>query len=363
MNSECGVTNEMVIENMEQTNGEIPLKADKEVGIFRSWRLRSTETSKSPQKTPLLQWSGHKRVGVSRLKNSLARSLKHQKPRFQRFTELPTEIRLLIWQYTLVPRVHELHPCAKLYNDRMTFRSNSSQTPAIFHVCRESRELALRNYSLMSYEPRTPGFSGKGILRFYFCPELDTLFLNSLMGLFIMFMLLEDEDDYVGVGVMKGWQKIAFDAGRVQLISLFAGIAGQEPKPRLKAVFPSLKDFTIAFDYTTKGKIRFRTSVWPGENGTTLEELVTPHLYESDDEITRSFDPNERACVRKLNRVLVSMRHYLEYDFKNEDKNCVPTITLASVKRKAFVRGDIRYAVRKTCSFFGMRPRGPFRML
>ncbi len=40
-------------------------------------------------------------------------------------------------------------------------------------------------------------------------------------------VLLEDEDDYVGVGVMKGWQRVAFDAERAQLISLLSGIAGQ----------------------------------------------------------------------------------------------------------------------------------------
>jgi hypothetical protein len=33
------------------------------------------------------------------------------------------------------------------------------------------------------------------------------------------------------------------------------------------------------------------------------------------------------------------------------------------VKRKTFIRGDIRYGFRKTCSFFGLRPRGVFRRL
>ncbi|KAI1006888.1 hypothetical protein K3495_g1331 [Podosphaera aphanis] len=335
--------------------GPPPKSRQKSRTVRRTVRAPSPETSKSPQRTATSPHRGLNKATAIRLKDTFS-SIKRKKPRFGKFLELPTEIRLLIWEYTIIPRVHELHPCAKLYNDRMTFRSNSSQTPSIFHVCRESRELALKNYSLMSYEPRTTGFSGKGILRFYFSPKLDTLFLNSLMGLFIMFMLLEDEDDYVGVGVMKGWQKVAFDAGRVQLISLFAGIAGHTPKPRLKAVFPSLKDFTIAFDYTTKGKIRFRTSVWPGENGTSLEEVILPTVCE----YTGS---SELEWAEKLNRVLIPMRHYLDYDFKNADKDCVPTVKLANVRRKAFVRGDIRYAFRKTCSFLGMKPRGPFRRL
>lgn len=254
------------------------------------------------------------------------------------------------------PRVHELHPCAKLYNERMTFRSNSSKTPNIFHVNHESRTVALQNYELMCYEPPTLGTSGKGILRFYFCPTLDTLLLNSLMGLFIMFMLLEDEEDYVGVGVMKGWQRVAFDAERAQLISLLSGIAGHAPQPRFRAVFPSLQELIIAFDYTSKGKTRFRTSVWPGENGTTLRELRLPPpiLPNEGDEDT------DGGVI--LESIFRPMRGYLEDEYRSE-ANGVPVMKVAKVKRKTFIRGDIRYAFRKSCSFFGLRPRGVFRRL
>ncbi|CCU74782.1 hypothetical protein BGHDH14_bghG000610000002001 [Blumeria hordei DH14] len=296
---------------------------------------------------------------VSHFKNTFTHSIKILQPRFHKFSDLPTEIRLLIWEYAFVPRVHELHPCAKLYNEKMTFRSNSSRTPSIFHVCRESREVALQKYSLMSYEPRAIGSSGKGILRFYFSPELDTLFLNSLMGLFIIFMLLEDQDEYVEVGVMKGWQKIAFDAERVQLISLLAGIAGHAPQPRLKAVFPSLRDFTIAFDYSTRGKIRFRTSVWPGEDGTSLQDVILLRPLKTGQVLANDYG-NE--MVERLNTLLRPIRNYLDHDFKDEPNN-VPTVNLAKVNRKNFLRGDVRYAFRKTCTFFGVRPRGPFRRL
>lgn len=221
----------------------------------------------------------------------------------------------------------------------MTFRSNASTTPSLFHVCRESRHIALQSYQLMEYEPPRNGSSGKGILRFYFSPSLDTLLLNSLMGLFIMFMLLEDEEDYVGVGVMKGWQRVAFDAERAQLISLLAGIAGHAPQPRFKEVFPSLKELVIAFDYTSKGTTRFRTSVWPGENGTSLRPIPPP----SDQQFA----------------IYQPMREYLQNDYEDP----APTIVVAKVHRKRFIRGDLRYGFRKTCSFFGLRPRGVFRRL
>jgi hypothetical protein len=285
---------------------------------------------------------------LSKASTAITRPFRTNTPRFAKFGLLPTEIRLQIWEEARVPRVHELHPCAKLYNERMTFRSNSSLTPAIFHVNQESRGVAFKHYELMQYEPPQYGTSGKGILRFYFCPELDTLLLNSLMGLFIMFMLLEDEEDYVGVGVMNGWKKVAFDAERAQLISLLSGIAGHSPQPRFKAVFPSLQELIIAFDYTSKGKTRFRTSVWPGENGTSLKEVRLPQTLQSESTL--------------FGTIFKPMREYLSNDYKDEITG-VPVMTVAKVKRKAFIRGDIRYAFRKSCSFFGVKPRGVFRRL
>jgi hypothetical protein len=176
------------------------------------------------------------------------------------------------------------------------------------------------------------------------------------MGLFIMFMLLEDEEDYVGVGVMRGWERVAFDAERAQLISLLSGIAGHAPQPRFKAVFPSLQELIIAFDYTSKGKTRFRTSVWPGENGTTLKELRLPQSVAQQDEDAAG----EGSAI--LDTIFRPMRGYLENEYQAETRG-VPVMKIAKVKRKAFIRGDIRYAFRKTCSFFGLRPRGVFRRL
>ncbi|KAH7370483.1 hypothetical protein BKA65DRAFT_18384 [Rhexocercosporidium sp. MPI-PUGE-AT-0058] len=278
---------------------------------------------------------------------------------FHKFGELPLEVRLLIWETAMVPRVHELHPCSKLYNERMTFRSNSSRAPAIFHINAESRSVALNNYELFDYRP--PGLpGGKGILRFYFNPKMDTLLLNSLMGLFIMFMLLEDDDDEYnvmgGLGVMKGWQYVAFDAQRAELISLLSGVAGHAPQPRFKVLFPALKQFMIAFDYNSKGKTRFRTSVWPGENGTRLIDINLPPTTQTNDyEIALEI-------VKITETIYLPMREYLEADYKDEAGG-IPHVTFAKVKRKKFIRGDLRYAFRKTCSFVGLKPRGVFRRL
>ncbi|CZT11188.1 uncharacterized protein RAG0_15414 [Rhynchosporium agropyri] len=275
---------------------------------------------------------------------------------FPKFGELPMEIRLSIWELTMLPRIHELHPCSKLYNERMTFRSNSSKAPMIFHINAESRSVAFKNYQLFDYRPAGLA-TGKGILRFYFSPKMDTLLLNSLMGLFIMFMLLDDDNGQYqevlgmgGLGVMKGWQYVAFDAQRAGLISLLSGVAGNAPQPRFKALFPALKELVIAFDYNSKGKTRFRTSVWPGENGTRLLDITVPPTttLEASDLDDLIFHP---------------MRDYLENDYKTPTGAGVPDITIAKVKRKKFIRGDLRYAFRKTCSFVGLKPRGVFRRL
>ncbi|CAG8979779.1 hypothetical protein HYALB_00011587 [Hymenoscyphus albidus] len=298
--------------------------------------IRSTKREREPRPQSLPPPP----LTITRAQKRISTIFKKPPPRFPRFMDLPAEIRMQIWEESFEYRVHELHPCAKLYNDRMTFRSNSSQTPAIFHVNRESRAIALKNYQLMKFDP-VRGNTGKGILRFYFHPERDTLLLNSLMGLFMMFVLLEEEADYAGT--MKGWQTVAFDAERAQLITLLSGIHGHAPQPRIKEVFPSLQKLIIAFDYTSRGKTRFRTSVWPGENGTSLKKFPWPVMEST--EFDNIFNP---------------MREYLENDF---EKGSVPEIHVAKVKRKAFIRGDIRYAFRKSCAFVGVRPRGIFRRI
>jgi hypothetical protein len=267
----------------------------------------------------------------------------------------------------------------------MTFRSNASTTPSIFHVSRESREVALKHYQLMEYTPGNPrnedgGGTGKGILRFYFAPKIDTLLLNSLMGLFVMFMLLEEgsPDSILSTGgptagVMKGWERVAIDAERAQLITLLSGIAGHAPQPRFKQLLPNLKELVIAFDYTRKGKTRFRTSVWPGENGTTLGRVGVPRGMEEDWAgimegclaPLRGFLKSDYAVVQeaKAGDAEEDRDSGEESDEDGMGENGVPSISVAKVMRKRFVRGDLRYAFRWSCSLIGVRPRGIFRRL
>jgi hypothetical protein len=159
------------------------------------------------------------------------------------------------------------------------------------------------------------------------------------MGLYMAFMLLDD-DEASRVGVMTGWQNVALDANRAHLITLLAGRAGHAPKPRFREVFPDLKVLTLAVDATSRGKTRFRTSVWPGENGTSLKVV-------------------ERRS-EELDRVLETLEEVLQLEYPELKPDCVE---LARVKRKRFIRGDVRYGFRKTCSLLGVRPPSIFMRL
>jgi hypothetical protein len=164
--------------------------------------------------------------------------------RIPQFKTLPIDIRLLIWEMVLPDgAVHEIHPCSKLMvGGKMMFRSNHGTPPAILSVCQESRRIALQNLKVFYYRAPT---DTKRIRPFYFNPRRDTLFLNTLMGLYMAFMLLEAEisdvfdaveaadateevhdlgnkegesEVLVRKGVMGGWENVALDADRAQLL-------------------------------------------------------------------------------------------------------------------------------------------------
>jgi hypothetical protein len=213
----------------------------------------------------------------------------------------------------------------------------------------------------------------KGILRFYFAPKHDTLLLNSLMGLFVMFMLLEEVADGLDellsnngstAGIMAGWERVAIDADRASLITLLAGSDGRSPQPKFKKLLPDMKELVLAFDHTRSGKTRFRTSVWPGENGTSLRGLRPPRGQRGE-------------WIEVLDHCLMPLKKFLKNDYLNGveavktkdsrdrraivEKDFVPDITAARVDRKSYIRGDIRYAIRWTCAVIGVRPRGVLR--
>ncbi|KAI1658230.1 hypothetical protein F4813DRAFT_357809 [Daldinia decipiens] len=69
------------------------------------------------------------------------------------FSQLPPELRLMIWEYNLLPHCIEVQttqavkPQLRLRNDEFHY-TYVCRTPVNLHVCRESRQEALKRYSL-----------------------------------------------------------------------------------------------------------------------------------------------------------------------------------------------------------------------
>ncbi|KAF2165905.1 hypothetical protein M409DRAFT_23637 [Zasmidium cellare ATCC 36951] len=82
------------------------------------------------------------------------------------FHDLPAELRILIWQYS--------HPGPRdivVSWDGIDFASNLSP-PTVAHVCHESREEALKHFSLIFGRPDRPGY-------ILFDNSMDTLFVTD----------------------------------------------------------------------------------------------------------------------------------------------------------------------------------------
>ncbi|KAF4636701.1 hypothetical protein G7Y89_g1396 [Cudoniella acicularis] len=107
-----------------------------------------------------------------------------QGPRFERFPELPTEIRLKIWREAAEPRIVEicqdLDSYAKEAKERGEEEPNvddapfysSTKIPSIFRVNQESRSVALQEYPLSFPNGEHPA-------RIYFNPGVDTLYFPA----------------------------------------------------------------------------------------------------------------------------------------------------------------------------------------
>jgi hypothetical protein len=194
----------------------------------------------------------------------------------------------------------------------------------------------------MEYDPHFPA---KPTRKFYFNPQADILFLNTLTALYMTVILLENvSEEESRLGVMKGWQNLAFDADRARILLLLSGNLGGPPRPNFKRVFPDMNNFIVAFDSPNDGKTRFRASVWPGENGTNLMAL--------------------KGDTTNLMSLFEPIREYLEKEYGvNEEGECMVKLTMANVKRNVFLRGTFRYGFRRGCAFLGLTPRGVFRLL
>ncbi|ROW01986.1 hypothetical protein VMCG_05541 [Cytospora schulzeri] len=77
-----------------------------------------------------------------------------QQAQFHLFGDLPTELRIKIWELTFLPRVVELHPTRPNYSavhddpGRQPLWQSGCSNPAALSVCAESRDLALSHFRI-----------------------------------------------------------------------------------------------------------------------------------------------------------------------------------------------------------------------
>ncbi|KAI9644721.1 hypothetical protein NHQ30_006747 [Ciborinia camelliae] len=87
---------------------------------------------------------------------------------FPRFSELPLELRVLIWELAAFQkRILELNYC--IVDEKF---ANFGPPPAILHTSKESREVALRFYNMSFGTDKQPA-------DIYFNPVCDTIYLSS----------------------------------------------------------------------------------------------------------------------------------------------------------------------------------------
>jgi hypothetical protein len=90
--------------------------------------------------------------GASEAKTGHSTPLAHRTRTFPRFTELPAELRLKIWELLIAPRIVVV-ACVSSANAaqkraQLTARPRCPAVPALLHVCHESRLLAQRHWEL-----------------------------------------------------------------------------------------------------------------------------------------------------------------------------------------------------------------------
>ena len=99
-------------------------------------------------------------------------------PTFTLFPNLPTELRIKIWQYSLLgPRIIEA-----AYLPEPFFSFNGAHPPPVFQACRESRDVALS-----VYKPLFESAVGKDHIHntiktlphIYINPTHDTIYIST----------------------------------------------------------------------------------------------------------------------------------------------------------------------------------------
>lgn len=190
-------------------------------------------------------------------------------PRFPLFSKLPVEIRLLIWELTIKPRVVELTTCI----DCCQLNASYPEVPAL-SVCRESRSAVIKAYPLaFGTSSCGEGTRFNFEIDIVYCPREFKNFINTFLAnlndaerhqlryLAIDMTMCEDWDVYI----RPGTDFLELDPFQ------YALIVGIERIVSLENVFEVylLDDWAVHIDWLVGGRVK-------------LHEQLPPHLNDPD---------------------------------------------------------------------------------
>lgn len=186
---------------------------------------------------------------------------------FERFPDLPAEIRLMIWKLLLPgKRVVEVLERRRfggkkadlIYDSSLVNFTWTSRAPVLFHINQESRAEAekiyelIPLYKLVGWQYESSSTNGRGI---YFNYELDTLYFSAANLGSIPKFGRKNHEEYTNARV----KHLAVDSFIVNPDSLSI-----KPYYQLLQLYPALETLTLVRDWTTWNHFRWK-DWWPGK--------------------------------------------------------------------------------------------------
>jgi hypothetical protein len=197
-------------------------------------------------------------------------SLTSRIPRtFYKFQDLPTEIRNEIWQYCLPgPRVIEIRN-----NRDIPGATSICRIPPILHVCRESREMALKIYELSFGMDNQPG-------QIWVNFERDIVYFGAKSDFYVMQALSQDGASIVGR--VKGLEKI-------KALALRSRVFGETSRFNLRH-FKGLREIVlVGQDRFVRGQPAWRMFNL-GKEPTLIERPVSHYFFVDPECMHHMFD-------------------------------------------------------------------------
>ena len=222
------------------------------IKLFRRHRVGSTQTT-------ITGGFEHVAMGQARFRRLFARS-HSQSNSFEKFKDLPCELRLRIWELSLPgPRIVEVrHFRYNHYHNKYCFTSVCAP-PVHLRICRDSRGVALKHYKF---------HDGRGVSLFL-DPSIDTLYFGATWtnrGDLFNFINNASQKDLARLENLAV-NEINLPNWRHRPMTPPTGALGPDVRPTLFSMLKGLKKLIISLSVDIDGDVdnpRLRPDGWDG---------------------------------------------------------------------------------------------------